>query len=500
MSPMELPEEETPESRPPDALEPGFPGAPDAPLGASEGSVEPLELGEPGAYLPPMGGHPADELDSTVDALLSMAPEHAEPAREAQVPSWAQADTPTPNAQPEFAPIEPHAGHLPSEPPLDSLAQEPAVSELASDSHDAGSDPVAPSWTDGSAPVDTDGQASEPAGDVDMFDVPLGTLVYRSGLLTAEQIEAALEQSEQLGKRLGEVLVDSGMIAERDLGRLLAGQKGLPFLDLAATEIDPEASALLPSASARIYCAIPIRVQDGELVVAVSDPTNGLVVEGVRRALGGDPAFAVATRSELERRIAATYGLEEEPALDGVDPAGSEPLVLHSPGPEPAAPQPDPGSAPHPPASQSPGEDDSLEAAPLPPPEPLTIAAPSPDPEPEPIHEPPPAAEVAPPATNLGPASDAPAPFAPPSPDAGDPDADVLSDLVQSIRIVVRLAGGEAIDAGEYADPTEAGVRARELVALIDRAEPGQWPFFAGRFTRPDTILTVDLIDEHPRY
>ena len=43
-------------------------------------------------------------------------------------------------------------------------------------------------------------------------------------------------------------------------------------------------------------------------------------------------------------------------------------------------------------------------------------------------------------------------------------------------------------------------MRARELVASIDRAEPGQWPFFAGRFIRPDTILTVDLIDEHPRY
>ncbi|MFQ5426636.1 MAG: hypothetical protein ACE5EV_06120, partial [Gaiellales bacterium] len=190
--------------------------------------------------------------------------------------------------------------------------------------------------------------------DAAMLDVPLGTLVYRSGLLDAEQIEAALEESERLGKRLGEVLVDSGMILERDLGRLLAGQRGLPFIDVSAIEIEPGAAELLPAASARIYCAVPVRLEDGVPLVAVSDPSNGLVVEGVKRALGVDLNLAVAARGELQAAISAVYGLDAEDAeqhdaglLPPAAGAENDPVTLELPSTDPApvaTPEPDSGA------------------------------------------------------------------------------------------------------------------------------------------------------------
>ena len=64
----------------------------------------------------------------------------------------------------------------------------------------------------------------------DMRDVPLGTLIFREGLLTEEQLEEALQDGMQRGKRLGEVLLERGLVSENDLGRLLAGQKGLQFV------------------------------------------------------------------------------------------------------------------------------------------------------------------------------------------------------------------------------------------------------------------------------
>ena len=65
-----------------------------------------------------------------------------------------------------------------------------------------------------------------------MVDVPLGTLIFRAGLLGEEQLEGALQEGMRTGKRLGEVLLERGWLNERDLGRMLAGQKGLPFVDV----------------------------------------------------------------------------------------------------------------------------------------------------------------------------------------------------------------------------------------------------------------------------
>ena len=75
-------------------------------------------------------------------------------------------------------------------------------------------------------------------------DAPLGTLIFRAGLLPAETIENALEEGVKTGRRLGEILVERGLLQEEDLTRLLAGQKGLPFVSLRAEPIDPEATRL----------------------------------------------------------------------------------------------------------------------------------------------------------------------------------------------------------------------------------------------------------------
>jgi hypothetical protein len=55
-------------------------------------------------------------------------------------------------------------------------------------------------------------------------DAPLGTLIFRAGLLPAETIENALEEGVKTGRRLGEILVERNLIKEEDLTRLLAGQ------------------------------------------------------------------------------------------------------------------------------------------------------------------------------------------------------------------------------------------------------------------------------------
>src|SRR3954462_5153444 len=76
--------------------------------------------------------------------------------------------------------------------------------------------------------------------------VPLGTLLVRDGLISAEQLEHALLEKEQTGRRLGEIFVSLGWVAAGELARLLAEQHGLQYLDLSSTDVDPGALSLLP--------------------------------------------------------------------------------------------------------------------------------------------------------------------------------------------------------------------------------------------------------------
>ena len=140
-----------------------------------------------------------------------------------------------------------------------------------------------------------------------MRDVPLGTLIFRAGLLAEEQLEDALQEGMRKGKRLGEVLLERGWLHERDLGRLLAGQKGLPFVEVRASDAEPDALKMLPEEKARMQNALPLRFEDGQLVVAVADPSNELVIENLRRSIGSEPRLVVAPHAELIRAIGEAY-------------------------------------------------------------------------------------------------------------------------------------------------------------------------------------------------
>ena len=181
--------------------------------------------------------------------------------------------------------------------------QQPAAPALAASAPAETPLPVAPV-----APVEPVEQEPVPAPvGGGMRDVPLGTLIFRAGLLAEEQLEDALQEGMRTGKRLGEVLAERGLIRDSDLGRLLAGQQGLPYVEVATLAVDPEAVRMLPDNIARMQNALAFALDAGVPVVAVADPTNELVIENVRRALGTEPGLVVAAHGELAKKINEVY-------------------------------------------------------------------------------------------------------------------------------------------------------------------------------------------------
>src|SRR6266567_7112109 len=115
--------------------------------------------------------------------------------------------------------------------------------------------------------------AIPPYSSAEMRSYPLGTLVYRAGLMSLETVNRALAEAAESGRRLGEVLLEYGL-PERDLTRLLAAQNGQEFVDLTEFPIDPEVARMLPQSVAEMYCALPLQREGDCTLVAVPDADN----------------------------------------------------------------------------------------------------------------------------------------------------------------------------------------------------------------------------------
>jgi len=104
----------------------------------------------------------------------------------------------------------------------------------------------------------------------------LGDVLVLRGLVTHAQVQQALEKQQESGGRLGELLVEMGVLEERDLVGALAEFFGMPVADLRRYKPDPEALALVSEDVARQNMAMPISLHDDGLHVAVAEPSDAL--------------------------------------------------------------------------------------------------------------------------------------------------------------------------------------------------------------------------------
>ncbi len=140
----------------------------------------------------------------------------------------------------------------------------------------------------------------------------LGEILLQEGMITREQLIAALETQRTSGKMLGRVLVDQGVLTESQLVSALATQIGLPFVDLSDTVLDGSAVSRLPGAVCRRHHVLPLGVENGYLVLAMSDPANVVARDDVRSLTGMEVRVVVATRHDVDAAIDRAFRLESD--------------------------------------------------------------------------------------------------------------------------------------------------------------------------------------------
>ena len=138
-------------------------------------------------------------------------------------------------------------------------------------------------------------------------NLKLGQILVNSGVLTEERLRDALEKQKGTNRRLGEILIEDGFITEMQMIRSLEQQLDIPYVDLDTVRIGPQLSALVPEPLARGSAVVPIRREGSVLTVAAADPLdyNAINDIGTYTKLKINPV--IAEREKIEVKLRELY-------------------------------------------------------------------------------------------------------------------------------------------------------------------------------------------------
>jgi type IV pilus assembly protein PilB len=134
------------------------------------------------------------------------------------------------------------------------------------------------------------------------------------GLLTKPQIEAARANPEPEG--LLHTLIKTGVVTEEDVGRALAAQNSMEFVDLSQVQIEKSVIDLLEPDDARRYQALPIGLRDGVLIVAIGDPMAMQTMDDLTYKLQREIEFVCSTPDAIRKLVIKNYGDAEDAAAE----------------------------------------------------------------------------------------------------------------------------------------------------------------------------------------
>jgi type IV pilus assembly protein PilB len=140
----------------------------------------------------------------------------------------------------------------------------------------------------------------------------LGEILLKESLITPDQLRQALEHQKANGGRLGNSLVKLGFLSDDEVTAVLSRQYGVPSINLAYFEVDPNVIKLIPMETAMKYQVLPLSRVGSSLTLAMVDPTNVFAMDDIKFMTGFNIEPVVASETAITEAIKKHYGTVED--------------------------------------------------------------------------------------------------------------------------------------------------------------------------------------------
>ncbi len=143
-----------------------------------------------------------------------------------------------------------------------------------------------------------------------MAHIRLGELLIDAGVINETQLGEALAIQKQTRNRLGDILIENNFITNDELIDALQMQLGIDFVDLTAISVPVELAKFIPRATAKKHCVVPVKLVGDTLYIAMADPLDFIAQEEVKLVSKKKVIPMIATRKACEQVIETLYGSE----------------------------------------------------------------------------------------------------------------------------------------------------------------------------------------------
>ncbi|QQE13831.1 Flp pilus assembly complex ATPase component TadA [Planctomycetota bacterium] len=144
----------------------------------------------------------------------------------------------------------------------------------------------------------------------------IGRILNKMGKVTRDQVQEALAlQKEQKGSLpLGQLLVDLGYVTQDDVNLALAAQSGMEIVDLDDYDITEETAHVIPAETAEAYQIVPTSYEKdtNTITIALKSADNFRAIDDLRLLMGFNVNAVVAQSEQIDKRLKAFYGEDEE--------------------------------------------------------------------------------------------------------------------------------------------------------------------------------------------
>lgn len=141
----------------------------------------------------------------------------------------------------------------------------------------------------------------------------LGFILTELRLLTEDQVKTALELQKMTGKKLGDTIIDMGMLSDVDIVKALEKQINIPYANLEELTADPAALSLISEDKARKYCAVPVGFDDDRLIVVINDPLDVILIDEIGYMTGRTIVPRLSTKKQIMAAIDSWYSQKTAP-------------------------------------------------------------------------------------------------------------------------------------------------------------------------------------------
>lgn len=140
----------------------------------------------------------------------------------------------------------------------------------------------------------------------------LGDMLVKDGIISDDQLMAALAEQKRSGRKLGHTLIHLGFLEEEILLEFLSRQFQIPNIDLRHYKLDHQDAQVLPETIARRFRVLVLAKTDHDFLIGMSDPTDLMALDEIGQVLKKHVRAAVVRESDLLSTIDQVYRRTEE--------------------------------------------------------------------------------------------------------------------------------------------------------------------------------------------